>query len=266
MSRAGSRIFLTKQRPQQSGLSDGAGVAIRPGQVDQADNSIPRLIPYSGHLDALKTRRRSCVPSLVSLCIVAMVGSSLPSPEYYPAFAGAGRPQAGQPGSSRFESDLLAILADAKSSTYPSPRYHPDIWFKLTMLFTTTLPASFRAKWLPLADPYLLSMQSIEPSSRFTLVTVLSLRQSDLIDDGNIRKLGLLHQLVSLDLSHTSVSQAGLQMLSSTLYILGDDDSQFAGPWKMRLLYLEGCARVSESVCEALSKWPLLCFVGKRNI
>lgn len=266
MSGAGSRIFLTKRRAQQSGLSDNAGVNIRPGQVDQPDNSIPRLIRYSGHIDALKARRRSCVPSLVSLCIVAMIGSTLPPPgsdsKPYTAFAGVGKPQEQESNLSRFESDLLVILSDAKSSTSPSPRYHPDIWLKLVTLFTTTLPASFRAKWLPLMDPHVLSMQYIEPSSRLTLVSILSLRHCSSVDDGNIRKLGLLHQLISLDLSYTSVSSAGIQTLSSSLHILSDNDSTLAGPWKLRLLYLEGCALVHESACEAFAKWPLLCFIG----
>lgn len=265
MTGASSRIFLTKRRTQQSGLSDTAGVNIRPGQVDQPDNSIPRLIRYSEHIDALKARRRSWVPSLVSLCIVAMVGSSLPSPESYHVVAYSGKPQEQDQNIGRFESDLLTILGDAKSSTSPSPRYHPDIWLKLATLFTTTLPASFRTKWLPLMDPHVISMQHIEPSSRFTLVSVLSLRQCASVDDGNIRKLGLLHQLISLDLSYTSISAAGIQTLSSTLHVLSDQDSTLAGPWKLRLLYLEGCALVNESVCEALAKWPLLCFIGTRN-
>jgi hypothetical protein len=261
-----SRILLAK-RVRHEAQTDSAGISIVPIHVSQPDNSVTRIIPYHAHLAALKQRWRRSVPPLAAICVARLAGAdvedmsgwlpSLPSLQYV---------KATDSGASKIEANLLNALADAKGrSTSVLTSYSPDIWFKVAMIFTECLPPSFRMKSLPLSDVHVPIIQLIDPSPRFTAITVLSLRnRHSVLDDSSIGQLKDLHQLAALDLSFTAISSVGIHTLSRTLRQQSSDSghNQLAGPWKIRLLYLEGCPLVDNRVCEYLGKWPLLSFVG----
>ncbi|KAF8309074.1 hypothetical protein DL93DRAFT_2030852, partial [Clavulina sp. PMI_390] len=140
----------------------------------------------------------------------------------------------------------------------------PDVWFHLAV-FTQILRPCDRVRSLPLSDVHVPRYQVIDPTERFSAITVLSLRDArGVIDDVNIIEIKDLHQLVALDLSSTTISEKGIKNLSRSLRHGDDGDSlPLQGPWKLRILNLQGCARVNNHVCEALADFPLLCLVGK---
>ena len=265
-----SRIFLTKSVAHEA-QTDNTGIGIVPIHVNQPDNSMTRFTPYHAHLAALKRRWNSSVPPLGAFCIARLVGSTLEnSSEWLPSMPNLQLPKSFSEdingGVSRFEDDLLNALADAKECSFSnSSTYSPDIWLKLVMFFTKCLPLSFRMKSLPLSDIHIPIIQLVDPSPRFTVISVLSLRnRQSVLDDSNIGQLKDLHQLVSLDLSFTAISSVGIHTLSRTLRQQGSESesNRLLGPWKIRLLYLEGCPSIDNRACEHLAKWPLLCFVG----
>lgn len=260
-----SRILLAK-RVRHEAQTDSAGIGIVPIHVSQPDNLVTR-ITYHAHLGALKRRWRCSVPPLGAICVARLAGAAVEDmSEWLPSLPSLQYVRATSSSVSKIEVNLLNALADAKGrSTSVLPSYSPDIWFKVAMIFTECLPPSFRMKSLPLSDVHVPIIQLIDPSPRFTTITVLSLRnRHSVLDDSSIGQLKDLHQLAALDLSFTAISSAGIHTLSMTLRQQSSDSehSQLAGPWKIRLLYLEGCPLVDNRVCEYLGKWPLLSFVG----
>jgi hypothetical protein len=265
-----SRIFFTKPVRHEA-QTDNAGIGIVPICVNQPENLMPRIIPYHAHLTTLKSRWKSSVPPLGAFCIARLVGSALEnSSEWLPSVPNLQYAKSFDEetdgGVLRFKDDLLSALADAKERSISiSSTYSPDIWLKLAVFFTECLPSSFRVKSLPLSDIHVPIIQLIDPSPRFTIISVLSLRnRHSVLGDSNIGRLKDLDQLVSLDLSFTAISSVGIHTLSGTMRQRSSESesNRLAGPWKIRLLYLEGCPLVDNRACEHLAKWPLLCFVG----
>jgi len=261
-----SRILLAK-RVRHEAQTDSAGIGIVPIHVSQPDNSVTQIIPYHAHLAALRRRWRRSVPPLGAICVARLAGAAVEDmSEWLPSLPSLQYVKATDSGVSKIEVNLLNALADAKNrSTSVPPSYSPDIWFKVAMIFTECLPPSFHMKSLPLSDVHVPIIQLVDPSPRFTAITVLSLRnRHSVLDDSSIGQLKDLHQLAALDLSFTAISSAGIHTLSRTLRQQTSDSehNQLAGPWKIRLLYLEGCPLVDNRVCECLGKWPLLSFVG----
>lgn len=286
------RILLSKvPRSSDPSTYDDAGVGILPLHVFQATNARERAVPYEKHTSHLKRRwKTASVPPLSALCLVKMIGVQLEgNGEWLATFdpLGAARhihdsnitkPPSPPPGANKGAKlspspsccDMLldALEPQKSSSTLPglSTRYHPDLWLKLAISYTpSSLPASYRVKSLPLSDPHVPLLQSIEPSERFTMITVLCIRDSSLssaLDDTSIKQLGALHQLVALDLAGTGIGVEGVRALTRTLRHSEEEDGVLKGPWKLRWLSLRGCPGIHDAVFEPLAQWPLLCVVG----
>ncbi|KAF9508666.1 hypothetical protein BS47DRAFT_1415653 [Hydnum rufescens UP504] len=114
----------------------------------------------------------------------------------------------------------------------------PNLWLTLAMLYTSTLPASFRVLKLSLEDLHVPYFQTIESLPRFTLITTLDLSYCRQFCDNNISDLKDLHQLAYLDVSGTEISSGGIYQLSRTLRVLDgqSETPRLMGPWKLRVL------------------------------
>ncbi|KAG8926764.1 hypothetical protein FRC02_008692 [Tulasnella sp. 418] len=141
----------------------------------------------------------------------------------------------------------------------------PRLWVTIIRLFwTETLPETFLDYELPLADPHLPYMQMLEPSSHFTLITVLNLSNKRELTDDSIVALKSLHLLVVLDVSSTKVTAKGVRKLAEAL--TGDEEGDYLqGPWRLRVLSLRGCREVDSIVEQYLAMFPLLSVIDLRS-
>ena len=135
----------------------------------------------------------------------------------------------------------------------------PRLWALIVQILSP-IPQAFKVYTLALSDVHLPLLQQIPPTKDFCLITVVTLRGSEHVDDDTIRHLGELHGLCVLDIACTAITSLGIRSLAKTL----QSPSTYAerrGPWRLRILDLRDC-RLDGAVVEYLAAFPLLSVVG----
>jgi len=136
----------------------------------------------------------------------------------------------------------------------------PRLWAVLVQIYDG-LPSAFRKYDTTLSHVCLPLLLQIPSSSEFTLITVLELRGCKHLTDKTILELKVLHNLSAFDASGTPLSSYGIYLFGkSVTYNLDDDIGK--GPWQLRLLRLQNCARMDDACLSYLSLFPYLSFVG----
>ena len=265
------RLYLRKKKSCTLS-TDETGVDIFTSTIDtRPETPAPYQTLLSQYGETSHPRRRVLkhIPPLAHFCIRSLVGYTLDlTDEDFPEFVLPKRRVQQQLEGTPLAPDLLTSLYpsyDPSDGTWTSTTTHPDIWMHLISLYTSSLPPTFRILHLPLEDPHVLKFQSITPTPRFSLLTILNLSQLSDLSDDNVIDLHELHNLTSLDMTHTNVSSRGIAALSRTLRVTEGEEvgsKRLVGSWGLRMLYLAGCWGIDDTVCESLQKWPLLFLVG----
>ncbi|KAG9318472.1 hypothetical protein JVU11DRAFT_563 [Chiua virens] len=136
------------------------------------------------------------------------------------------------------------VILDAFANTRD-----PSTWATLAQL-VHPLPPHCHDLDLSWSHPALPSLQRINDTPDFSLVTILSLPNCSSLRDDDIASLRTLHRLVALDLRGCSISSYPLTALSRGLV--------HGGPLALRLLRLHGCPNIDDDILPALVKFPLL--------
>ncbi|KAL0946910.1 hypothetical protein HGRIS_013071 [Hohenbuehelia grisea] len=160
-----------------------------------------------------------------------------------------------RPADNPTEFDIVRALA-------PNPDVlDPRLWATLAQVYEG-LPDRFLDYRIPLDDEHLPLLQKIPSTPSFSLVTILDLSATPTaIKDTNIYLLRTLVTLVALDLSHTPITNYGVQSLANTIHY----DEEYKGPFALRIIRLIGCRKITADIFPILSKFPLLSIVDLRQ-
>jgi hypothetical protein len=251
-------------------LSDAADRQTRADDagVDIITTRLGSRVHVPARYDSVPPRLRredlDFVPPLAYYCVMALRPQTLVVDDAFPELIYARNKDQSTP-------DILKALIPSYNVVDGSVKLsclRPNLWLTLAMLYTSTLPASFRVLKLSLENLHVPYFQTIEPLPRFTLITTLDLSYCRQFCDNNISDLKDLHQLAYLDLSGTYISSGGIYQLSRTLRVLNGQSEmpRLMGPWKLRVLRLNRCKSIDDKVGPYLSKWPLLCLVGMLHL
>ncbi|KAI0093657.1 hypothetical protein BDY19DRAFT_265859 [Irpex rosettiformis] len=144
----------------------------------------------------------------------------------------------------------------------------PRLWAVVVQVYTG-LPEVFRTYNIPLSDLHVPLLQQIPSTSRFSLVTILSLYGCEHVDDNTVVELRDMHGLAGLNVGGTALSSWGLSRFSKLLRHADLQDQNYGrrlvGPWELRILSLRNCMNVDDDVYKNLKLFPLLSVVDLRG-
>ncbi|PPQ71977.1 hypothetical protein CVT24_008194 [Panaeolus cyanescens] len=139
---------------------------------------------------------------------------------------------------------------------------NPTLWLTLIQVFHN-LPRYLSNYSLSFNHPDLELSQSISSTKNFALISILDLSACQQLSDTTITRLKILHNLIALNLSQTSITHIAIRNLTQSLSV--DAQRSPIGPWSLRLLSLRNCPNVADSVFPELVKFPLLTVIDLRG-
>lgn len=259
-----SRIFLWEPKPDVS--SDDAGTTVLSYPF------VPPLInnpaPYEREATRRSRKPLRYVPSLQAICIKQLAKY----PEQMHVLGSTRLLY--EPSKSPKQRDLLkelipnfshsSELDDIDPNTFLE-RVDPRLWAVLVQTYAY-LPESFRKYTLPLADAHLPLLQQVPSTNYFSMATIVELPQCRDVTDHTLYRLRELPSLAALDIARTKITSWGIKTLAKTMKMkeltVASPLGPLEGPWRLRILSLQGCKKVDDVVFESLSLFPLLSVIG----
>ncbi|KAF5391300.1 hypothetical protein D9757_001900 [Collybiopsis confluens] len=160
------------------------------------------------------------------------------------------------------EPDILKALIPTYT---PDPAFDistvdPLLWATIAQIYGTSLPNIFTTYPISLQDTHLPRLRSIPPTPTFALITVLELPGCPQLTDDTAITIKSLPLLTAFDASDTAFSSWGVRkLLMPTL------DSDWTGPWGLRILRLRNCKAVDQTLFKALQPLKLLSVLDLRG-
>ncbi|KAI0302018.1 hypothetical protein BC826DRAFT_986662 [Russula brevipes] len=241
--------------------TDDAGVTILSSA--SPPHTYLRPGPYYDE-DTVKNRvseSRCRVPPLSYFCIKCLVQA----PELIYHY---GPPRPYIPPESPSDPDILqALIPRTQQGHFDLGKVDPRLWAIIVQVYSD-LPHGLQTYRTALSDKYTPLLQHVPATEHFALLTVVELPGCSHLNDDTIVHLKALHTLCVLDVSRTAISALGIRRLSRTL-TWGEDGvdstNQRRGPWRLRILSLYDCKRVTNTIYQFLESFILLAAVDLRG-
>ncbi|ORY33070.1 hypothetical protein BCR39DRAFT_586635 [Naematelia encephala] len=105
---------------------------------------------------------------------------------------------------------------------------------------------------------------TLNPQSSMTMLTTITLSDDVSVTDTSIQSIKYATHLTCLWINRCKITDPGIRLLASCL-TLSEDEGARMGPWRLRVLGVNGCKGVTDRSMQVFARWPGLSLIDVRD-